>query len=125
MENSLILDFDLQDEISDTLSTSATSSPSNIYSINSIESDVLSKSKKIRKKRNAYHKIDDNIRLGLLEAVQRGETLKSAAKRYQVNYSSAKSIFHIYRKEGRILKKATQEKPFGFLFQDQQLDVPV
>jgi len=124
MENALHLDFKPQDEISDTLSTSAASyayqcdetSPSNVHSTNSLEEETASKSKKIRKKRNAYQKIDDDIRLRLLEAVQRGETLKSAAKRYQVNYSSAKSIFHIYRKEGRILKKATTEKGFGFDF---------
>mmetsp|Transcript_23384 Transcript_23384/g.20326 ORF Transcript_23384/g.20326 Transcript_23384/m.20326 type:complete len:136 (+) Transcript_23384:111-518(+) len=67
-------------------------------------------SKKIRKKRNAYHKIDDRIRVKLLEAVQKGETLKSAARKYGINYSSAKSVLHTYRKEGRILKKATQER---------------
>jgi hypothetical protein len=123
MENNFYLDFKPQDEMSDTISTSAASlnylpfedsSPDNLHSTNSIDSDILCKSKKIRKKRNAYQKIDDDIRLKLLEAVQRGETLKSAAKRYQVNYSSAKSIFHIFRKEGRILKKVTQEKNFEF-----------
>jgi hypothetical protein len=123
MEKNFYLDFKPHDDMSDTISTSAASlsyipfednSPSGIHSTNSIESDILCKSKKIRKKRNAYGKIDDEIRLKLLEAVQRGETLKSAAKRYQVNYSSAKSIFHIYRKEGRILKKMTQEKNFEF-----------
>ena len=123
MEKNLFLDFKPHDEISETLSMSPRSlnyipfddsSPSNVHSANSIESD--SKSKKIRKKRNAYQKIDDETRLHLLEAVQNGETLKSAAKRYQVNYSSAKSIFHIYRKEGRILKKATQDRPYEFDF---------
>jgi hypothetical protein len=123
MESNFYLDFKPQDEMSDTISTSAASlnylpfedtSPSNALSTNSIDNDILYKSKKIRKKRNAYQKIDDDIRLKLLEAVQRGETLKSAAKRYQVNYSSAKSIFHIFRKEGRILKKVTQEKNFEF-----------
>jgi hypothetical protein len=123
MENNFYLDFKPQDEMSDTISTSAASlnylpfedsSPGDLHSTNSIDSDILCKSKKIRKKRAAYQKIDDDIRLKLLEAVQRGETLKSAAKRYQVNYSSAKSIFHIFRKEGRILKKVTQEKTFEF-----------
>jgi len=72
---------------------------------------VSSESKKIRKKRNAYQKIDDDIRLQLLEAVQRnGETLKSASKRLDINYSSAKSILHTYRKEGRILKKNVFER---------------
>jgi len=67
-------------------------------------------SKKIRKKRNTYQKIADDIRVDLLEAVQNGETLKAAAKRHKINYSSAKSILHTYRKEGRILKKAATER---------------
>ena len=129
MEKNLVLDFKPTDEISDTISTSAASynyipleesSPSNTNSPGSVEGDILDKTRKIRKKRNAYKKIDDNIRLQLLNSVQRGETLKSAAKRLQVNYSSAKSIFHIYRKEGRILKKATQERPFEVDYPVQQ-----
>lgn len=128
MEKNLYLDFKPHEDISETLSPDVSSlnglsaednSPSNVHSSNSIEVESTSGSKKIRKKRNAYKKIDDDIRLHLLEAVQRGETLKSAAKRYQVNYSSAKSIFHIYRKEGRILKKATQERGFGFEYPGQ------
>ena len=71
---------------------------------------ISDKSKKIRKKRNTYQKIDDETRIKLLDAVQQGETLKAAAKRYGINYSSAKSILHTYRKEGRILKKSAQER---------------
>jgi len=68
-------------------------------------------SKKIVKKRKKYSKIDDEIRMKLLEDVEKnGDTLKAAAKRYNVNYSSAKSIFHTYRKEGRILKKPARER---------------
>jgi hypothetical protein len=68
-------------------------------------------SKKIAKRRCAYQKIDDDIRLQLLEAVQKKrETLKSASKRLGINYSSAKSILHTYRKEGRILKKSLLER---------------
>jgi len=75
------------------------------------DSDCLSDtSRKIRKKRNTYQKISDDIRVMLLEAVQNGETLKAAAKRHKINYSSAKSILHTYRKEGRILKKSAQER---------------
>ncbi len=129
MEQPLFLDFQPHDNLSDNLSTdtaslnqlhSADISPTNVLSVNSIDSEIGQGSKKIRKKRAAYQKIDDDIRLKLLEAVQRGETLKSAAKRYQVNYSSAKSIFHIFRKEGRILKKATTEKGFGYDFPGQE-----
>jgi predicted transcriptional regulator len=102
-----------QEEVSDTLSTSTplshAASPSRLYHRN--EDTISSKSKKVRKKRSAYQKIDDDIRVKLLEAVQQnGETLKSAAKRYGINYSSAKSILHTYRKEGRILKKSAQER---------------
>lgn len=75
------------------------------------DSDSFSdNSKKIRKKRNTYQKISDDIRVNLLEAVKNGETLKAAAKRHKINYSSAKSILHTYRKEGRILKKSAQER---------------
>jgi predicted transcriptional regulator len=75
------------------------------------DDSVSGRSKKIRKKRNAYQKIDDDIRVKLLESVQHnGETLKSAAKRFNINYSSAKSILHTYRKEGRILKKSAQDR---------------
>ena len=76
---------------------------------------ISSQTKKIRKKRNAYQKIDDDLRLQLLEAVQQnGETLKSASKRLQINYSSAKSIIHTFRKEGRILKKSALERTLNF-----------
>jgi len=67
--------------------------------------------KKITKKRKKYSKIEDDIRMKLLDAVENhGETLKSAATKFGVNYSSAKSIFHTYRKEGRILKKPARER---------------
>jgi hypothetical protein len=78
----------------------------------SSQSDCISGySKKIIKKRKKYSKIDDEIRMKLLEDVEKnGDTLKAAATRYGVNYSSAKSIFHTYRKEGRILKKPARER---------------
>lgn len=78
----------------------------------SSETDCVSGySKKIVKKRKKYSKIDDEIRMKLLEDVEKnGDTLKAAATRYGVNYSSAKSIFHTYRKEGRILKKPARER---------------
>ncbi len=67
-------------------------------------------SRKIRKKRSTYQKISDEIRMDLLDSVKNGETLKSAAKRHKINYSSAKSILHTFRKEGRIFKKSAQER---------------
>jgi hypothetical protein len=85
---------------------------SDLMSETSSQSDCMSGySKKIVKKRKKYSKIDDSIRMKLLEDVaNNGDTLKAAAERYNVNYSSAKSIFHTYRKEGRILKKPAREK---------------
>jgi len=90
----------------------ATFDDSNPYIYNySPESEPISEqSRKIQKKRDTYQKIPDDVRVQILESVQNGETLKSAAKRFQINYSSAKSILHTYRKEGRILKKSAQER---------------
>jgi len=86
-------------------------SPYALYDNALSDSDCFSdNSKKIRKKRNTYQKISDDIRVDLLESVKNGETLKAAAKRHRINYSSAKSILHTYRKEGRILKKSAQER---------------
>jgi len=111
----------LEEEISDCLSTTGpnsghaysddTTSPYNRHHSNPSDSESFSdSSRKGRKKRDAYQKISDEIRLSLLESVKNGETLKSAAKRFKINYSSAKSILHTYRKEGRILKKSAQER---------------
>jgi len=79
-------------------------------SVDSPYDSICDKSKKMRKKRNTYMKIEDEARIKLLDAVQQGETLKAAARRYNINYSSAKSILHTFRKEGRILKKSAQER---------------
>jgi hypothetical protein len=110
----------LEEEVSDTFSTSAPNSSNTNHedaspyltnNYNGSDSESLSDSfGKNRKKRNTYQKIPDDVRVGLLDAVKNGETLKSAAKRYKINYSSAKSILHTYRKEGRIRKKSAQER---------------
>jgi len=81
-----------------------------VYNYSSDSEPISEQSRKIQKKRDTYQKIPDDVRVQILEAVQNGETLKSAAKRFQINYSSAKSILHTYRKEGRILKKSAQER---------------
>jgi len=110
----------VEEDIYDPFSSTAPNSgntylddPSSPYHNNAALSDtdsISDSSRKIRKKRNTYQKISDDIRIMLLEAVQKGETLKAAAKRHKINYSSAKSILHTYRKEGRILKKSAQER---------------
>jgi len=81
-----------------------------VYNYTSDSEPISEQSRKIQKKRDTYQKIPDDVRVQILESVQNGETLKSAAKRFQINYSSAKSILHTYRKEGRILKKSAQER---------------
>jgi hypothetical protein len=119
MKNTLAVATIYEEDNSDALSSGAPSE-----SLNSFEEDsfmqspyddnsdgISTHSKKIAKRRCAYQKIDDDIRLQLLEAVQKKrETLKSASKRLGINYSSAKSILHTYRKEGRILKKSLLER---------------
>jgi len=109
----------LEEETSDCLSTiephsghsEDAASPYNRRNSHPSDSESFSdSSRRNRKKRDAYQKISDEIRLSLLDSVKNGETLKSAAKRFKINYSSAKSILHTYRKEGRILKKSAQER---------------
>jgi len=98
---------------------------------NSLITKLCTNSKKISKKRTRYRRIDDDIRQKLIDAVLKdGQMLKTvklffllflipfkAAKSFQVNYSSAKSIFHTFRKEGRVNKKMFRErhtkKPVG------------
>jgi hypothetical protein len=115
MQNTYPVSTICKEETSDPLSME--DSNFNLYSLDedstsSYSSDgVSSQSKKIIKRRTAYQKIDDDVRLELLNAVQkRGETLKSASKRLGINYSSAKSVLHTFRKEGRILKKTVLER---------------
>jgi len=99
-------------QVEETPETSVKTEETEEVSETSSQQDSLSSfSKKINKKRKKkYSKIDDTIRMKLLEDVENGDTLKAAATRYGVNYSSAKSIFHTYRKEGRILKKPARER---------------
>lgn len=78
----------------------------------------LSMSSKKIQKRKKYQKIDNETRLKIVEEVQKnGKLLKIAAEKYNVNYSSAKSIFHVYRKEGRILKKPFKGRSSKTIFQ--------
>jgi len=79
--------------------------------LESTHSHLCPESKKIHKKRTKYQRIDDNLRQKLIDAVEKdGQMLKAAAKKFKINYSSAKSIFHTYRKEGRVNKKAVRER---------------
>jgi len=74
-------------------------------------SSLSLRSKRISKRRSRYQKIDNTIRQKLIDAVIKdGQMLKTAAGECGVNYSSAKSIFHTYRKEGRISKKSLRDR---------------
>jgi len=70
-------------------------------------------SKKIKKeaasKREKYNVIANDVRLELIDCViNKGEKIKRAAARLGINYSSAKSIFQVYKKEGRSDKKSSK-----------------
>ena len=93
-----VRDFNLQAEIELEERSSETSS-------------LSLRSKRITKRRTRYQKIDNSIRQKLIDAVVKdGQMLKTAAKECDVNYSSAKSIFHTYRKEGRVSKKSLRDR---------------
>lgn len=53
-----------------------------------------------------YQNISDEIKQKFIEEVlKRSGTIKSAAEKYDINFSTAKAILHVYRKEGRVGKK--------------------
>jgi len=57
--------------------------------------------------RRKYRNITDAMRKKLIEAVEtQGEKIKHAAKKFNINYSSAKSICQVFKREGRANKKA-------------------
>lgn len=57
-----------------------------------------------------YAKISNRQRQALIERVtSTGCTIKSAAKDLSINFSTAKAIMQIFRREGRITKKIVRE----------------
>jgi len=61
--------------------------------------------------RKKYRCISDNLREKLIDAVEtRGLKIKQAAKKLRINYSSAKSIYQVYKKEGRLSKKIMKKR---------------
>jgi len=69
---------------------------------------TISKTAHPRKK---YRCISDNLREKLIDAVEtRGLKIKQAAKKLRINYSSAKSIYQVYKKEGRLSKKIMKKR---------------
>jgi len=74
-----------------------------------------------------YTIISDQTRQQLIECViQNGEKIKDAAKRLKINYSSAKAICQIYRREGRstkiIFKKRTNRPEKTDMYDSPNLD---
>lgn len=73
---------------------------------------------KIIKKRSRSHKrsytnIPNGLRRDLVEAVhQHGESIKDAARRLGINYSCAKAICQVYKREGRSEKKIPRNNGF-------------
>ena len=54
-----------------------------------------------------YNKVADEIKYKFIsEVIKRSGTIKSAAEKYEINFSTAKAILHTYRKEGRIGRKS-------------------
>mmetsp|Transcript_37104 Transcript_37104/g.33372 ORF Transcript_37104/g.33372 Transcript_37104/m.33372 type:complete len:89 (-) Transcript_37104:1492-1758(-) len=51
------------------------------------------------------------MRKKLIDAVEnKGEKIKHAAKRLEINYSSAKSICQVFKREGRLKKKSFKKR---------------
>jgi len=66
-------------------------------------------------KRRKYRNITDAMRKKLIEAVEtQGEKIKHAAKKFNINYSSAKSICQVFKREGRANKKAFKTRTSHF-----------
>lgn len=53
-----------------------------------------------------YQSIPDEVKNRFVEEVLRQHgTIKSAAEKFELNFSTAKAILHTYRKEGRVGRK--------------------
>lgn len=59
-----------------------------------------------QQRQGQYLKIDDDLRRTIVfEVMVMKESLKSVCDRFGINFSSAKNVIQIYRKEGRLEKK--------------------
>ena len=78
------------------------------YIINDDNGNFDKTKKSRKKKKKNYKKIKNNIRKMLVDMVKiKGIPLKNAAHNLGINYSTAKSIFRIYKLENRVIKKNT------------------
>jgi hypothetical protein len=80
---------------------------------------------------NIYNKVGNEKRLALLDMVKlKGRSLKEAASKLDINYSTAKTILRVYRIENRILKKTPCQSRSKKLFathcdeeEDEDIDI--
>eukprot|EP01015_Nassula_variabilis_P024436 TRINITY_DN467_c0_g1_i4.p1 TRINITY_DN467_c0_g1~~TRINITY_DN467_c0_g1_i4.p1 ORF type:complete len:307 (-),score=53.76 TRINITY_DN467_c0_g1_i4:168-1088(-) len=85
----------------------------NIGSSQSFMESVMgdSASKSQRKKRQKYNLVTNEIRSQLIFFIrEQGMKIKRAAKELGLNYSTAKSIYQVYKNEGRVDKKTPVPK---------------
>ena len=62
-------------------------------------------------RRQHYEKIDDDMRRNIVfEVMVMKESLKDVYERYKINFSSAKNVIQIYKKEGRLEKKIIKKR---------------
>eukprot|EP00347_Sterkiella_histriomuscorum_P016876 403351507 len=81
-----------------------------IATTSAIHSDLRKRPGKIRKKRKPYHSINSNVRRVLLYMVKdRNFSIKEAAIKLNMNYSTAKTILQLFRRTGRIDKIDKQD----------------
>ena len=53
-----------------------------------------------------YQKVLDEVKYKFIdEVLKKSGTIKSAAEKFDINFSTAKAILHTYRKEGRVGRK--------------------
>lgn len=88
----------------------SSSSDSEKLSSDDLKHGVTKKIKKMARRKKKYRFITDEMRVMLVDAVDNGEKIKHAAKRLKINYSSAKSIFKVFKREGRFSKKVLKPK---------------
>jgi ribosomal protein S25 len=78
------------------------------------EMESSSEEKGTKKRQNHYLKIDDNMRRTIVfEVIVMKEQLKNVCDRYGINFSSAKNVIQIYKKEGRLEKKVVKTRKAG------------
>ena len=68
----------------------------------------------MKKRQTHYLKIDDDMRrMIVFEVIVMKDSLKNVCDRYGINFSSAKNVIQIYKKEGRLEKKIVKARKIG------------